>query len=320
MEPSLEYFVEIANELNISLAAKKLHISQQSLSTYLKKLEEDYGTPLLIRKPKTKLTEAGQLVYHAATRIQRIQQELRTELHQYSGRPSPLTIGIFTPKASRLLDFIPLAEFSSRYPNVTYSIIEEPNAVLREMCLNGKLDLMIGSKTEDMHFDGLVEHKLYADSAYVLISRELFQQCFPEATQKDIQKNLTGVSLSQFASVPLAAPSLSTGFGRRMKKLMEDGNLSFQSITEVSNMNMINNLVFNHVAWGFCDSHHLSLIRKSETFYPTDSYYAFPIAKPAVISEIVIFHRPQKSYPRPFLDLIDMIKERTAEMRIEPHT
>lgn len=319
MEPSLEYFVEIANELNISLAAKKLHISQQSLSTYLKKLEEDYGAPLLIRKPKTKLTEAGRLVYHAATRIQRIQQELRAELHQYSGQPGPLTIGIFTPKASHLLDFIPLVEFSSRYPNVTYSIVEEVNAVLREMCLNGKLDLMIGSKTEDMHFEGLVEHKLYADSAYVLISRQLFQQCFPDTTEEDIQRNLAGVSLAQFASVPLAVPSMTTGFGRRLKRLMEKDNLSFQSITEVSNMNMINNLVFHHVAWGFCDSHHLSLIRKLETLYPKDSYYAFPISKPAVISEIVIFHRPQKTYPRPFLDLIDMIKERTAEMRIEPY-
>lgn len=33
--PSLEYFVEIARQLNISKAAAGLHISQQSLSAYI---------------------------------------------------------------------------------------------------------------------------------------------------------------------------------------------------------------------------------------------------------------------------------------------
>ena len=110
---------------------------------------------------------------------------------------------------------------------------------------------------------------------------------------------------------------MSTGFGQRLKKMMADENLSFQSITEVSNMNMINNLVFYHVAWGLCDSHYLSCVWKYEAFYPTDSYYAFPITKPRVISEVVILHRPQKAYSKPFLDLIDMITEHTAKMRTE---
>lgn len=317
MEPSLEYFIEIANELNISRAAQKLRISQQSLSVYLKNLEAYYGNTLLIRGPRAKLTEAGQIVYHAASRIQRIQKDLRVELQQISGNTGAFSIGIYTPKASRLLDFIPLVDFSSRYPNIKYSIVEEPNSVLREMCLNGVLDLMIGSKTPDMYFEGLVVHKLYADNAYVLISKELFYKSFPNAKLSDVQENLSGVALSQFTQVPLAAPSMSTGFGQRLKKMMVEENLSFQSVTEVSNMNMINNLVFNHVAWGFCDSHYLSFVRKYEAFYPTDSYYAFPITKPRVISEVAILHRSQKTYSKPFLDLIDMIIKHTAKMRTE---
>lgn len=57
MEPSLEYFIEIANELNISRAAQKLRISQQSLSVYLKNLEAYYENTLLIRGPRAELTE-----------------------------------------------------------------------------------------------------------------------------------------------------------------------------------------------------------------------------------------------------------------------
>ena len=38
------YFLLIAEELNISRAAKRAFISQQSLSKYLKHLEDSYGT------------------------------------------------------------------------------------------------------------------------------------------------------------------------------------------------------------------------------------------------------------------------------------
>lgn len=55
---SLEYFVEIAKQRNISKAAENLHMSQQSLSAYIQKLEKYYGVQLLIRKPKMRLTEA----------------------------------------------------------------------------------------------------------------------------------------------------------------------------------------------------------------------------------------------------------------------
>ena len=40
---SLEYFVEIAKQRNISKAAENLHMSQQSLSAYIQKLEKYYG-------------------------------------------------------------------------------------------------------------------------------------------------------------------------------------------------------------------------------------------------------------------------------------
>ena len=53
------YFLLIAEELNISRAAKRAFISQQSLSKYLKHLEDSYGTALFTRKPEFALTPAG---------------------------------------------------------------------------------------------------------------------------------------------------------------------------------------------------------------------------------------------------------------------
>ena len=45
---SLYYFQELAKNLHMTNTADKLYISQQTLSNHIKRLEEYYGTKLLI--------------------------------------------------------------------------------------------------------------------------------------------------------------------------------------------------------------------------------------------------------------------------------
>lgn len=47
---NLNYIVEIAKQKNISKAAEKLFISQSALSICLKKMEQEIGADLFIRK------------------------------------------------------------------------------------------------------------------------------------------------------------------------------------------------------------------------------------------------------------------------------
>lgn len=66
----LEYFVAIAEEGQITAAARRLRISQPPLSHELSQLERELGTQLVRRGPRgTSLTEAGKLLYERATRI-----------------------------------------------------------------------------------------------------------------------------------------------------------------------------------------------------------------------------------------------------------
>ena len=74
------YFITLAEELNISRAAEKLYISHQCLSKYLKNLEIEYQTPLLERAPKLKLTLAGEALLETFRKVQFLEQNLQSQL------------------------------------------------------------------------------------------------------------------------------------------------------------------------------------------------------------------------------------------------
>ena len=60
MNISLRYFLVVAEEMSISRAAEKLFVTQQCISSHIKKLEQLYQAELFIRRPTFQLTPEGQ--------------------------------------------------------------------------------------------------------------------------------------------------------------------------------------------------------------------------------------------------------------------
>ena len=59
----IETFLCVAEKLNVSEAAKQLHLSQPTVSHQIKLLEQELGSTLFIRSNTgLQLTEAGQLL------------------------------------------------------------------------------------------------------------------------------------------------------------------------------------------------------------------------------------------------------------------
>ena len=80
----LQYFLAVAREQSISRAAESLHLSQPTLSTQLKHLEEELGKTLMIRGTKGSrkivLTEEGMILRKRAEEILDLVRKTENEI------------------------------------------------------------------------------------------------------------------------------------------------------------------------------------------------------------------------------------------------
>ncbi len=69
-------FLILCEELNFTRAAERCFMTQQGLSSHIKKLEEQYGTKLFLRKPNVELTESGNALRLALLKKKYIEDDL----------------------------------------------------------------------------------------------------------------------------------------------------------------------------------------------------------------------------------------------------
>ena len=90
----LHYFWAVAKEGNLTRAAQFLHVSQSSLSTQIRALEDQLGHPLFIRSGRSLLlTEAGRMALDYADTIFALGSELQTTLLSSQQASQALHIG-----------------------------------------------------------------------------------------------------------------------------------------------------------------------------------------------------------------------------------
>lgn len=137
-----QYVKTIAECGSITAAAKKLFVSQPSLSQMLRQLEQETGLPIFDRSTSPmRLTYAGEKYLHAAERILAANAELDSQLreirHEHAGR---LCLGISVTRAMQVMPLV-MPVFRQQYPNVSLQLTESGSANLEEMLRCGNIDL-----------------------------------------------------------------------------------------------------------------------------------------------------------------------------------
>ena len=101
----LRYFVAVAEELNFTRAATRLHTSQPSLSQQIRQLEAEIGEVLLDRsRHHVALTNAGRIFLREAKDILgRVEHARRLAKQAADGRAGELSVGTFPSADVRIL-------------------------------------------------------------------------------------------------------------------------------------------------------------------------------------------------------------------------
>ena len=138
---ALTYFVKLAELKHFSKAADACFVSQPTLSTQVRKLEEELGVALVERAPrKVMLTPIGEDVAHRARHILRDIEHLKTAARR-SKDPSTgnLKLGIFPTLAPYLLPHV-IPKIRKKYPDLRLQLVEEKTEEIIRMLDQGRLD------------------------------------------------------------------------------------------------------------------------------------------------------------------------------------
>lgn len=141
---ALRYFITVAEELNITRAAEKLHMSQPPLSSQIKALEEELDTELFIRGGRRlELTESGQLLYRRAKEILSLTEKTKSEIHSMGeGMRGTIAIGLVEGMAPDIAAEW-FAGFIGRYPNIRFRILDGSTDDLLEKMRTGLISLAV---------------------------------------------------------------------------------------------------------------------------------------------------------------------------------
>ena len=157
----LAYFVALADHLHFGRAAAASFVSQPTLSTQVRKLEEELGVALVERAPRrVMLTPAGREVAARARRIIADVEQMR-EAARRSQDPEAgkVTLGLFPTLGPYLLPHV-VPSIRKRFPDLELLLVEEKSDVLLERLQQGRLDaalLAMPVADEQLHVEFLFE-------------------------------------------------------------------------------------------------------------------------------------------------------------------
>ena len=144
----LEAFVAVVDYGSFSEAARKLYLTQPTISAHVRSLEEELHTKLILRTTKkTTITTRGYQLYDSAVRMLEIRNNL---LENFTGvQKHMIDLAASTIPSSYLLPEI-LAAFGKTHPDIYFHSIQADSTESINRVLDGTVDLaLVGQNTRD---------------------------------------------------------------------------------------------------------------------------------------------------------------------------
>ena len=150
LQQRIQTFLEVANCLSFSTAAKNLYVSQQAVTRQIAALEQELGLRLFYRTTRqVTLTPAGSFLRDAFSQLSRqISDSIRKARELDASGKSLLRVG-FLSCLSRKDIILPITDFLARaYPQLEPDIRLLDFVELRHSLLDGRLDLCVTTSND----------------------------------------------------------------------------------------------------------------------------------------------------------------------------
>ena len=233
-----QYFVALAEEMNFTKASESLHITQQSLSGSIKRLEEEYGVELFQRKPYLKLTPAGETMLFYSKQMLRNESQMMASLADLSAECSGhLVLGM---SRQRIQVFFPgiWERYHNAYPNVSLDLRQSYTLKMADSLQAGKLDLFIGVDVPTASNLNMIP--LASEYLFCLIHDNILKECCPNHWQELLNKNaIEGLDVSDLKDFPILLLASDNRIRSLLERAYDRCGIMPKTILEASDQNII---------------------------------------------------------------------------------
>ncbi|SDF86601.1 LysR family transcriptional regulator [Sporolituus thermophilus] len=148
---ALSVFCAVAEEGSFTAAAKRLGLTQPTVSFHIDNLEKNFGCPLFMRTAKgVELTVYGQTLYENSRRVNAILEEAQNQIKALvAGTSGHIPVGASTIPGEYILPGL-TAAFLRRHPGVKVSITTGDSQAILAAYASGQFPIaIVGTKPDD---------------------------------------------------------------------------------------------------------------------------------------------------------------------------
>ena len=280
----------VAEELNITRAAERLYISQQSLSNHISNMERELDVKLFTRSPKLALTYAGNLLVDTASQILELNNQYLAKVgdinRHYLG---VLRVGVSHTCGLALLPKI-LPRFREEFPLVDFSLFEGNSNQLEDELNHGRIDLMICF--EPIMMDGVTTIPLTTQRLVMVVPKAFTDQRFGDRAESIRTQFAQEEDISAFEDLPFILIKK----GNRTRSIVDQyfnrHNFSPKLILETENT--VTTLVMAQSGIGITICPELFLLAMPSGTGGNKDVDIFPISAPSTASNLVAGYRPDR--------------------------
>ena len=219
----LEAFVAVVDCGSFSEAARRLYLTQPTVSAHIRSLEEELHASLIVRSTKkTAITAKGYQLYDSAVRMLDIRNSL---LENFTGvQKHIIDLAASTIPSSYLLPEL-LAGFGRQYPEVYFHSRQTDSAGAISQVLDGSVNLaLVGQNTGD---DSCV---------FIPFCQDELVLATP-VTDRYLQMQNTPVTFQDFLSEPIIIREKGSGTKKEMDIFLEKAGVEPSQLNVIARMN-----------------------------------------------------------------------------------